>query len=156
MLEKGRIMLTLRIFFLPVLLFFVVFSAAAAPIIGTAIPPANQIIDFSGNAWTVDRNGLCYINGRWATNCSSVQTLLMYQSKMYVASTKGTWWLWTGAGWAQVAGNPTGAPMAIINSPYTANPGDVITLERPLMGPVRLAPLALCVRLGVNAPGPRR
>ncbi len=78
---------------------------------GTTIPPAAQIIDSNGGAWTVN-GGLCYLNGVQAGNCKRVQTLLWYQGNIYVGSTVGTWWQWNGSGWTQIAGDPrTGSPL---------------------------------------------
>jgi hypothetical protein len=73
---------------------------------GTTIPPAINIVDSNGGVWTVDGGGICYLNGVQAGNCSTVQTLLLYQGKIYVYSTYGTWWLWNGTGWGEVSGDP--------------------------------------------------
>jgi hypothetical protein len=72
---------------------------------GTTIPPAAQIVDSNGGAWTVN-GGLCYLNGVQAGNCNSVRTLLFYRNNIYVDSTFATWWQWNGSGWTQIAADP--------------------------------------------------
>ena len=81
-------------------------SPSAPSASGTTVPSAATIVDSNGGVWTVNAGGICYLNGVPAGNCNSVQTLLFDNGSIYVGSTFGTWWLWNGTGWGQVAGDP--------------------------------------------------
>jgi hypothetical protein len=70
---------------------------------GATIPSSTQLVDSNYGVWTVDSNGLCYLNGLRAGGCSKVKTLLWYQGFMYVGATDGSWWLWNGSSWVSVA-----------------------------------------------------
>jgi hypothetical protein len=87
-------------------------SAASAS--GTTIPAATQIVDSNGGVWTVS-GGVCYLNGVQAGTCQTVKTLLWFNGEIYALSTYegGTWWLWNGSNWTEVAQDPrTGGPGA--------------------------------------------
>jgi hypothetical protein len=70
---------------------------------GATIPSATQLVDSNYGVWTVDSNGLCYLDGVQAGGCSNVKTLLWYQGFMYIGATDGSWWLWNGSSWVSIA-----------------------------------------------------
>jgi hypothetical protein len=71
----------------------------------TTIPTASQIIDSNGGIWTVN-NGLCYLNGVQASDCSYVQTLLWDNGNVYAYNVYGQWYIWNGDGWGLFAQDP--------------------------------------------------
>ncbi|HXW72823.1 MAG TPA: hypothetical protein VEK34_15595 [Methylocella sp.] len=77
---------------------------------GTTIPPAPQIVDASGNVWTVGTNGICYENGKQPGGCANVTELLYYQKNIYANTTAYGWFQFNGTSWAQIAGSPTATP----------------------------------------------
>jgi hypothetical protein len=95
---------------------------------GTAIPPASQIIDASGNVWTVS-SGIVYENAAAAGYSANVVELLYQNSVVYQKNSSGGWWSWNGSTWVSasspVDGNPNanltvdlGAPTGKTLSPY--------------------------------------
>ena len=73
-------------------------AQATASISGTRIPTAKQIVDSSGNVWTV-ASGVIYENGKLAGYSNAV-TLLVYDNKtIYQENTAGGWWSWSGGTW---------------------------------------------------------
>src|SRR6202035_4345978 len=77
---------------------------------GTIIPSATQIIDASGNIWTLSSTKAVLENGMAAGYTANVALLLYYNSVVYQENTAGGWWDWNGSGWTGVSGNPsTGA-----------------------------------------------
>ena len=119
-------------------------SFAASPN-GASIPPASQVVDSNGGVWTVDAAGLCYLNGVQAGNCNSVGTLLLYNGSIYVGATYGTWWVWNGSGWAQVAGDPSPA------SPNGATIPSAAQIVDPNGGVWTVNAAGLCYLNGVQA-----
>ena len=73
-------------------------TQASASISGTRIPSAKQIVDSSGNVWTV-ASGVIYENGKLAGYSNAV-TLLVYDNKtIYQENSAGGWWSWSGGTW---------------------------------------------------------
>jgi len=98
-------------------------AKAAASANGTTIPPATQIVDSGGAVWTLSG----HIASQGARVRSTVVALvLLYNGRIYVQNTDGTWWLshndtastnvatpnWTG-----VASDPRGTSSAAAASP---------------------------------------
>jgi hypothetical protein len=78
-------------------------AAGATTVNGTTIPTATQIIDSSGNVWTV--SGGVYENGTLVT--PTAVTLLMYDNDIiYQEDGAGIWWTWNGTTWV-LSTNPT-------------------------------------------------
>jgi hypothetical protein len=69
-----------------------------ASLSGTIIPSAPQIIDSSGNVWTVSR-GVIYMNGALAGYSNAVTQLLYDNKIIYQENAAGGWWSWIGSGW---------------------------------------------------------
>jgi Putative Ig domain len=78
-------------------------KAAAVPstahVNGTSIPSATQIIDSSGNVWTVS-GGVIYENGALAGYSNAVKLLLYVNNTVYQENSAGGWWSWNGSTWA--------------------------------------------------------
>jgi hypothetical protein len=73
-------------------------TPATASISGARIPTAKQIVDSSGNVWTV-AGGVVYENGAMAAYSNAV-TLLVYDNKIiYQENSAGGWWSWSGGTW---------------------------------------------------------
>lgn len=74
---------------------------------GTAIPPATQITDASGNIWTV-AGGVISKNGALAGFSANVIQLVYSAGNIYQENTAGQWWLWvpSGSTWIASAGPP--------------------------------------------------
>src|ERR1700753_427037 len=73
--------------------------SAASPS-GTAIPSAAQIVDGSGNVWTV-AGGVVYENGTTAGYSNGVTELLYENGLVYQENSSGNWWSWNGGTWAR-------------------------------------------------------
>lgn len=74
---------------------------------GSTIPSLSQIIDSSGNVWTVV-GAQVYVNGT-LTVSSSVVLLLYYNGLIYQENSSGGWYQYTGGtAYVQVAGDPRG------------------------------------------------
>jgi hypothetical protein len=80
---------------------------AASPS-GTTIPAVTQIIDSSGNVWTVS-GGIVYENGSAAGYSNGVKTLVYDDNKIYQENAAGGWWSWSGSTWAS-SGDPIAVP----------------------------------------------
>ncbi len=65
---------------------------------GTTIPTATQIIDASGNVWTVT-GGIVDENGAAAGFSLNVTLLLYYNSTIYQENSSDAWWSWNGTTW---------------------------------------------------------
>jgi glucuronoarabinoxylan endo-1,4-beta-xylanase len=74
---------------------------------GTIIPSATQIIDASGNIWTLSSTKAVLENGMAAGYTANVALLLYYNGVVYQENTAGGWWDWNGSGWTGVSGNPS-------------------------------------------------
>jgi hypothetical protein len=73
-------------------------AQATASISGTRIPTAKQVVDSSGNVWTVS-GGVIYENAKLAGYSNAV-TLLVYDNKtIYQENSAGGWWSWSGGTW---------------------------------------------------------
>ena len=92
--------------------------AAASPN-GTTIPPATQIIDSSGNIWTV--SGGIYENGVLTVHSNGVALLLYDNNTLYYKTTAGAWWSWIGKRWVT-----SGTPPPVNGACGTAN-GTAVT-----------------------------
>jgi hypothetical protein len=74
---------------------------------GTTIPTATQLIDSSGNVWTVS-GGAIYLNGNHAGSSANTALLLYYNGVIYTENNQGGWWSWNGSDFAAVSGDPRG------------------------------------------------
>jgi hypothetical protein len=73
-------------------------ATVTAPLNGTTIPSATQIIDSSGNVWTVS-GGVIYENGALAGYSNAVTLLLYDNNIIYQENSAGGWWSWNGSAW---------------------------------------------------------
>lgn len=104
---------------------------------GTSIPAATQIVDSSGNVWTVVA-GVIYKQGVAAGYSNGVTMLLYDNNTIYQENAAGGWWSWSGGTWASsaepvatattptISGSPPTADMtgqAYSFVPATTNPG---------------------------------
>jgi hypothetical protein len=66
----------------------------------TEVPTnGSQIVDGSGAVWTIDENLTIQRDGTSAAG--GVGSRILWASgAIYVLGVDGTWWLWTGSGWA--------------------------------------------------------
>ena len=64
----------------------------------TASTPASQIVDASGNVWTVV-SGVAYENGALAGYSANVTLLLYFNATIYQENASGNWWSWNGSAW---------------------------------------------------------
>jgi hypothetical protein len=88
-----------------------------ASLSGTAIPSATQIIDGSGNTWTVAA-GVIYIDGGRAGYSNAVTLLLYDNGIIYQENAAGGWWSWNGNTWAA-----SSDPRKVASSNGTTIPG---------------------------------
>jgi hypothetical protein len=66
---------------------------------GTQVPPASQIVDAGGNAWTLASDRRVLRNGAHAAGAYSTQLLWLNQT-VYHLGLDGVWWYrWNGTGW---------------------------------------------------------
>jgi hypothetical protein len=76
-------------------------AASATPSLsGTTVPSATQIIDSSGNVFTV-AGGVAYENGALASYTKNVALLLYDNANVYQENTAGGWWVWSAGRWMQ-------------------------------------------------------
>jgi hypothetical protein len=75
---------------------------------GTSIPTVKQLVDASGNIWTVSA-GVVYKNGVLAGYTNSVTLLLYDNNTIYQENSGGGWWSWNGSGWISSSNPLTGA-----------------------------------------------
>ena len=70
---------------------------------GTIIPPATQIVDGSGNVWTMPSlsspGNIIYENGRATTGDGGHVALRYYNGWMLAENTGNNWYQWTGSAW---------------------------------------------------------
>ena len=83
-------------------------APGAARLNGTTIPAATQIIDSSGNVWTVSA-GVIYENGALAGYSNAVTLLLYDNNTIYQENSAGGWWSWNGSTWVATS-DPRHAP----------------------------------------------
>ena len=73
---------------------------------GTAMPPATEIVDGSGNVWTMPSlkspGNIIYKNGNRTTGDGGHALVLYEQGTMYAENAGNGWYQWTGSGWALV------------------------------------------------------
>ena len=74
-------------------------TTATASVNGTTIPAATQIIDGSGNVWTVGA-GAVSKNGALAGYTNSVALVLYVNNTIYQQNAAGNWWSWNNNAWA--------------------------------------------------------
>jgi hypothetical protein len=74
----------------------------SASVSGTSIPTATQIVDGSGNIWTVSA-GVIYENGALAGYSNAVTLLLYNNNTIYQENSAGGWWWWNGSTWVSSA-----------------------------------------------------
>lgn len=82
---------------------------------GTTIPPATQIIDKSGNIWTVTSGKKVNFNGAAAGATANVAQLLFFNNALYHQNTTGNWYAWNGSNWGTgplSGGDPRGTTSA--------------------------------------------
>jgi hypothetical protein len=108
---------------------------------GTTIPSATQIIDGSGNVWTVS-GGVVHENGALAGYSNGVTLLLYDNNLIYQENSARGWWSWNGSTWVSssdprnvgaggsttptISGSPSSsdfAGQAYRFVPTTTNPG---------------------------------
>jgi hypothetical protein len=86
-------------------------SVFAASANSTSIPPVTQIVDGSGNLWTMPSlsgsQNIIYENGRGTTGAGQHVLVLYYNNKMYAENTGNTWYQWTGSAWQRSNGSLT-------------------------------------------------
>ena len=71
---------------------------------GTSIPPNSQIVDDTGNIWTVAA-GVIAENGSPAGYSVDVTLLLYYNDLIYQENSSNQWFSWNGIAWID-AGDP--------------------------------------------------
>jgi hypothetical protein len=93
-------------------------TAGTTSLNGTTIPWATQIIDSTGNVWTVS-GGVAYENGAMAGYTQNVKLLLYVNNTISHENTAGGWWSWIKGAWAlssdprtAVSANGTSIPAA--------------------------------------------
>jgi parallel beta-helix repeat protein len=69
---------------------------------GTTVPTtASQIVDNEGAVWTIGSNSAILRNGTSAAGASG--SIIYWKSAtIYIYSTDGNWWQWTGSGWSNL------------------------------------------------------
>lgn len=78
---------------------------------GTTMPPATQIIDKSGNVWTLTGAKKVNMNGVAAGSTANVVLLLFFNNVFYHENTSGNWYQWNGTNWGTgplTGGDPRG------------------------------------------------
>jgi hypothetical protein len=82
--------------------------ATNASVTGTRIPSATNIVDSSGNTWSVS-GGVIYENGALAGYSASVTKLLYDNSTIYQENSAAGWWSWNGGAWVATS-DPSKVP----------------------------------------------
>lgn len=77
---------------------------------GATIPLVSQIIDGSGNVWTIS-DGVIFKNGQVAGYSANVTELYYLNGVVYQENNAQNWWSWNGSVWVD-ASNPTGGSAA--------------------------------------------
>jgi hypothetical protein len=91
---------------------------------GATIPPATEVVDGSGNAWTMPSltspGNIIYENGSPTTGDGSHVLVLYYDGLMYAENTGGVWYRWTGSGWTYIgSGDPQSSASGTMIPPAT-------------------------------------
>jgi hypothetical protein len=68
---------------------------------GTIVPPASQVVDDSGAAWTIGSRGAILRNAQPTNGFGS--TIAWKNHTINVLGTDNNWWQWTSSGWVDVA-----------------------------------------------------
>jgi hypothetical protein len=76
-------------------------SLSASPS-GSMDPPLTQLVDASGDVWTVS-GGVVSLNGAIQPITQHVILLLYYQGVMYQENSDCLWWDWTGGAWVNAS-----------------------------------------------------
>jgi Putative Ig domain len=76
---------------------------------GAVIPPSAQIVDASGNIWTISSSETVLKNGAAAGFTDNVTLVLYYKGVIYQEKAAKDWWSWTNGAWTSVSGDPRGA-----------------------------------------------
>jgi peptidoglycan hydrolase-like protein with peptidoglycan-binding domain len=79
-------------------------SSPASPS-GSTIPTMTQLVDSSGNSWTLT-SGVVYENAAKAGYSASVTTVLYYNGTIYQENSSAEWFAWTGTTWVAVGNDP--------------------------------------------------
>jgi len=87
---------------------------------GTTVPPASQIYDAQGAAWTIGTPNVILRNGTQAAGGLGSQ-ILWHSSAIYVFGTDSNWWKWTGSGWTNIGATKPGTTTTTTTT--TAKPG---------------------------------
>ena len=92
---------------------------------GTTIPTVAQIIDSSGNVWTVS-GGIVYENGAAAGYSKGVTKLVYDNNTLYQENGADGWWSWNGSSWTSSSDPVTAPPggggtVTISGSPITSD-----------------------------------
>src|SRR5271165_2825878 len=66
---------------------------------GTTIVPATNIVDASGNVWTLPANGAVMENGAAAGYSANVTKLAYVGGVIWQGNSSGAWWSWNGTAW---------------------------------------------------------
>jgi hypothetical protein len=97
-------------------------AATTASPNGTTIPSAAQIVDSTGNLWTVS-GGVISENGKLAGYSAGVTLLVYANSTVSQENAAGGWWSWNGTTWVS-----TSQPVAVAGSCGTTN-GTAVTTK---------------------------
>lgn len=101
-------------------------SHAAVSPSGTTIPPASQIVDGSGNVWTLQQT-YAVENGVVLTDGNNFTLLLYYNGGIYAKASWGQWYSFTPQNWVDIAGDPRST--AAIQSTFFG-----MTMNAPITG----------------------
>jgi hypothetical protein len=69
-------------------------------------PGSEDLVDSSGNVWTLPTTKIAYRNGTRAASNYNTVLLLYYDNVIYCENTSGEWYAWNGSAWTSVSGNP--------------------------------------------------
>ena len=97
-------------------------AASTASANGTTIPSATNIIDGSGNVWSVTA-GVIYENGAPAGYSNAVTLLIYFNNTIYQQNAAGGWWWWNGSTWV-AGGDPRNS--ASVNGTTIPSATDII------------------------------
>ena len=69
---------------------------------GAEDPPAAEIIDTSGNTWTIGAGNAVLRNGTQAEAGTGTILLFSNANKIYTYASDNAWWNWTGSSWTRI------------------------------------------------------